>query len=1161
MTLSRRDFLRIASSSGIGALASGLGARAFGSLVPVDVANPLAAYPDRGWEKVYRDLYRSDGSFTFVCAPNDTHMCRLRAFTRNGIVLRTEQAYEAGEAKDLYGNQSSAAWNPRGCLKGYTVHRRIYGPYRAKGPTLRKGWKDWADAGFPSLSDKPELRSLYRFDSRGDDTFVRVSWEEAASYAARGLQAISKTYSGDEGRRRLLEADGYAPEMLEHWHGAGTRTIKIGSSLPVHGVVGKFGLFRFCNQLALLDAHVRGVGPEEAKGGRDWTEYTWRGDQAPGHPFVTGLQTSDCDFNDLRNSRLHIQCGKNLVENKMADSHWFIELMERGGKIVCIAPDYNAPAAKSDYWIKVRPGLSDTAIFLYLARYIMENGHTDAAFVKKFTDFPLLLRKDTLKRIRPEEVIAGYQSPSLADGPSTKLQGLTAEQREQIGDFVVFDATSGRPQAITRDEVGTAMKGDLDPALEWSGKLETEAGGEIEALTIYEAYRLHLRDYDLETTTEITGADPKLLEQLAHDLVTIRPVALHIGEGINHYFHATLHNRAEFLPMMLIGEIGKLGSGVYTWAGNYKGAVFQASGWSGHGVGVYVKEDPFAPVTDPATPAHDIPLRNTMYGEEVGYWGSGERPFAVDTPKGRKMFTGKTHMPTPTKVMWYNNANLINQAKWHYELIRNVMPKVDMVVDQQIEWTGSAEQADIVLPANSWLEFQNLEIGASCSNPFLQAWKGDIKPLFDAKDDGEIFAVVAEALAKETGDQRFRDHWKHVLSGETEIYIDRVLDSCCTTKNTKGQKYTSKDLMDGKYGAPGTALMLYRTYPRVPFYEQVHDSLPFYTDSGRLAAYCDLDEAIEYGENFAVHREGPEATPYLPNVIVSTNPLIRPESYGIPASAADADLRQVRNLKMPWGEVKNTMNPLWEGGYRFFCSTPKSRHTVHSSWSVVDWNWIWSDNHGDPYRNDKRAPGVADRQIQINPDDAIELELADGDYVWVDANSADRPYVGWDKETDEFKKRASRCMVRVKYNAALPPGFTIMKHTGWMATERTVRAAESRPDGRALSEETGYQSSYRYGSHQSITRAWMMPMHQTDSLFHKKVGSMGFVFGFDVDNHAINSVPKETLVRIVKAESGGLGGEGVWTPGTNAFAPGSESEIGEAYLNGALTTVDRRKAT
>ena len=29
-----------------------------------------------------------------------------------------------------------------GCvLKGYTMHRRVYGPYRLKGPLMRRGWK------------------------------------------------------------------------------------------------------------------------------------------------------------------------------------------------------------------------------------------------------------------------------------------------------------------------------------------------------------------------------------------------------------------------------------------------------------------------------------------------------------------------------------------------------------------------------------------------------------------------------------------------------------------------------------------------------------------------------------------------------------------------------------------------------------------------------------------------------------------------------------------------------------------------------------------------------------------------------------------------------------------------------------------------------------
>jgi nitrate reductase alpha subunit len=346
--------------------------------------------------------------------------------------------------------------------------------------------------------------------------------------------------------------------------------------------------------------------------------------------------------------------------------------------------------------------------------------------------------------------------------------------------------------------------------------------------------------------------------------------------------------------------------------------------------------------------------------------------------------------------------------------------------------------------------------------------------------------------------------------------------------------------------------MLFRTYPRVPFYEQINDSIPFYTDHGRLSAYCDLPEAIDYGENLMVHREGTEATPYLPNVIVSTSPYIRPNDYGVPADEMDADLRTIRNIKMPWSEVKKTVNPLWEQGFRFLCSTPKSRHTTHSSWSTVDWNWIWSTSFSDAYRKDKRAPGVSDRQIQMNPKAAKDSGFNEGDYVYVDANPADRPYVGW-KMNGEFRARAFRCLVRLKLNPSLPYGMTIMKHTGWIGTERTVKAHETRADGRALAKDTGFQSNYRYGSHQSITRSWLMPMHQTDTLFHKATGAMKFVFGFAVDNHGVNTVPKETLIRITKAEAGGLHGVGVWQPATTGHSPGTESEEMRKYLVGGFT--------
>ncbi len=1143
--IDRRTFLRwLGVGSGAAALDLGTPLDLLAAIDPQE--NPLHRRLSRDWEKIYRDQYRYDRTFDWVCSPNDTHACRIRSYVRNGIVTRSGSTYDYQKYADLYGNHASINWNPRQCAKGYTFHRVLYGPYRLRHPIVRRGWKAWADAGFPALT--PELKTKYKFDARGEDEFVQLPWEDAFRYIAGGLNSIAHTYSGDAGKQRLLD-QGYQPEMVDEMHGAGTRCVKMRGGMGLLGVIGKYGMYRLNNTLALLDAKVRGVGPDQALGGRNFSNYTWHGDQAPGHPWVHGLQTSDCDFNDLRFSKLIIMDGKNLVENKLTDSHWFIECMERGGKIVVIAPEYGPPSTKADYWIPIRPQ-TDAALWLGITRIMMERNWYDAEFVKRFTDFPLLVRTDNLRRLRAHEVFAGYQSVLSPDGPSMRVQGFTQEQHEQLGDYVVWDEGQGGLRAITRDDVGDTLKQKgVQPALDGSYRVKLVDGATVEVETLWRLYQTHLRDYDLDTVCEITHAPRDLIERLAEDIATIKPVAIHQGEGINHWFHATEMNRAAYLPVMLTGNIGKPGAGSHTWAGNYKAALFQGSPWTGPGFKGWVAEDPFNQNLDAAASGKDIKVKNYCKGEEPAYWNHGDLALIVDTPKyGRRNFTGETHMPAPTKAILFTNVNLINNAKWAYGMIKNVNPNVEMIVSIDIQMTASIEYADLALPANSWLEFQDLEVTASCSNPFLQIWKGGIEPLFDSKDDLTILAGIAKALGELTGDQRFVDHFKFEHDGQRGVYLQRLLDSCTTTRG-----YKLEDIMAGKHGPSGGALLNFRTYPRIPFYEQVHDSEPFHTDTGRLHAYSDLPEAIEYGENFIVHREGPEATPYLPNVIVASSPHIRPDDYGIPADAEHWDHRTIRNIKMPWSRVKQTKNFLWEKGFQFFCLTPKTRHRVHSGWSNVDWHMLYDSNFGDPYRLDKRAPCVGEHQLNINPAAARDLNINDGDYVYVDANPADRPYLGA-KPSDPFY-RVSRCMLRVKYNHAYPYDIVMMKHAPYIATEKSVKAHETRPDGRALSANTGYQANLRYGSQQSITRNWHMPMHQTDSLFHKAKVFMGFIFGGEADNHAVNTVPKETLVRVTKAEDGGMHGRGVWKPATTGFTPDNESEFMERYLQGDLTRI------
>lgn len=1140
---SRRAFLKL---SGAAALTLAFTQPELRLLQPINVDNPLAAYPDRGWEQIYHNQYGYDTSFTYVCSPNDTHACRLRAFLRNGIILRSEQNYDVGRYADLDGNTATPHWNPRGCKKGQTFHRRIYGPHRLKGPLMRRGWQAWADAGFPELT--PENKTKYKFDARGTDELLPVAWEVAYDYIARGMIAIATHYSSAAGIAQLRQ-QGYPEEMIAAMGGAGTRTFKCRGGMGLLGVIGKYGMYRFSNTLALLDEHVRGIDEHDAKGGRLWSNYTWHGDQAPGHPFTTGLQAADEDFNDLRNSLLHIQCGKNLVENKMAESHFFIESLERGAKIVTITPEYSPPATKSDYWIPIRPA-TDTALFLGITRWLMDNDKYDADFVKRFTDFPLLVRVDTLERLRAADLFPNYEPGLAPDGPSFAQQQLKPEQYATLGDYVVRDAKSNTLVAITRDDVGAAMasKG-IDPLLDWTGVVTLADGSEVEVLTLWSMYKEHLQEYDLDTVADITHAPKHLIERLAEDLATIKPAALHIGEGINHWFHATLANRAQFLPMMLTGNIGKPGAGCYTWAGNYKAALFQGSPQTGPGFKGWVAEDPFHPNLDPAAHGKEIIAHAYTKDEEPAYWNHSERPLIVETPKyGRKVFTGQTHMPTPTKVQFVTNVNLLNNAKHHYEMIKNVNPNIELIITMDIEMTATVEYADFALAANSWAEFETYEITASCSNPFLQIWKGGMPPLYDTRDDSRILAEVAATIGDQLGDQRFRDYWKFLLEGKPEVYIQRLLDSSLTTSG-----YQFADIINGKYGEPGAALMLFRTYPRIPFWEQLNDSVPFYTDTGRLNAYCDIPEAIEYGENIISHREGPEATPYLPNVIVSTSRFVRPEDYGIPADAMGWEERTVRNLAMSWNLAKLTRNPLWEAGFHFYCLTPKTRHRVHSSWSTVDWTIILDSNFGDPYRTDKRLPGPGDHQLHMNPQAAKDMSIEDGDYVYVDANPADRPYIGWTPD-DPFYKVA-RLMLRVKYNPAYPYHIVMLKHGPFMATEKSVIAHETRPDGLAKSAGTGYMANLRYGSQQSITRDWSMPMHQTDTLFHKTKAALGFIFGGEADNHALNTVPKETLVKIVKAEDGGLNGQGPWEPTRTGFTPGHESDFMQKYLSGGTLQV------
>jgi nitrate reductase alpha subunit len=1149
--LSRRSFLRSLTGTAAGlTLADWLRFDPWllQATEPVRIPDPLAIFPDRGWEKVYRNLFEPDDSFVFLCAPNDTHNCLLRAFTKNGVVVRINPTYGYGKATDLHGNRASHRWDPRACQKGLAMARRFYGDRRVRGAMVRRGFKEWVDAGFPRDpgTGEPQMDRTVR----GEDGWIKVDWEEAFDIAARTYLNVVETYSGPEGRRRL-ERQGYDPDMIAAMEEAGTRTVKMRGGMPLLGITRIFGFYRFANMLALLDAHVRGVDAEHAKGARGWDNYSWHTDLPPGHPMVTGHQTIDYDLFAAEHADLVVTFGMNWISTKMPDGHWLSEARLKGTRVITVTTDYQSTSNRADEVIMIRPG-TDAALALGCVKVILDEGLYDADHLRRFTDLPLLVRTDTWQLLRAADIVPGYRQAELrnyvkllkeGESPPPPFQQGTQfiyeGMRAAWGDFVVWDRKADRPRPVSRDDVGERFDAlGVDAALEGEFEVRTTDGKTVTVRPVLSLIRRYLdENFDLETTSEITWAPPEAIQSLARQIAKARGKALLThGMGPNHFFNAELKDRAILLLAAITDNIGQIGGNAGSYAGNYRGSVF-------NGVPQYTLEDPFDQELDPSLPARTKPY---LKGESAHYYNYGDRPLRV----GNRNFTGLTHMPTPTKLMHFANSNsILGNAKWHHDVVHNTLPRIEAIFVNEWWWTASCEYADMVFGVDSWAEFRYPDATASCTNPFLQMFpRTPLRRIHDTRSDIEVLAGIARRLGELTEDRRFIHHWKFVHEGKVEHYLQRIFNASTTARGYDVRTLEEK----AKQGIP--ALMNFRTYPRQVGWEQRHESKPWYNRTGRLEFYRDEAEWIDYGENLPVWREPVDATYYDPNAIVAKpHPAIRPkgpETYDLDPSDRSVEVRQVRSVVLPWSDLKVTRHPLAEGDdrYRFIFISPKYRHGAHTTPVDLDWMALLFGPFGDMYRHDERKPWIGEGYLEINPNDARDLGIEDGDYVWFDGDPEDRPYRGW-KESDPYYEVA-RGMARARYNNAMQPGVVRMWFHMYVATKGSVRGQKERPDRLAKNPETNYQSFFRHGSHQSGTRAWLRPTWMTDSLVRKPYFAQLIGQGFESDVHAAIGAPKESFIRIEKAEDGGIGGAGLWRPAAEGLRPTYESEAMKRYLAG-----------
>jgi nitrate reductase alpha subunit len=469
-------------------------------------------------------------------------------------------------------------------------------------------------------------------------------------------------------------------------------------------------------------------------------------------------------------------------------------------------------------------------------------------------------------------------------------------------------------------------------------------------------------------------------------------------------------------------------------------------------------------------------------------------------------------------------------------------------------WTSSCEYSDLVFAVDSWAEFKMPDMTASCTNPFLLAFpKTGLKRIHDTRSDYSALALTAKRLGEIVDEPDMALYWKGVLDGDPAPYLQRVLGG---SPNTHG--YTFADLHAScANGVP--FLMNTRTYPRHGGWEQRQEDKPWYTRTGRLELYRPEPEFRAAGEMLPVWREPVDASKYEPNAILSNkeHPSIRPrgpKDYGVPEDQRDIETRQTRNVVFTWDALRSSKHPLNEAddSYRFIFQTPKYRWGAHSTAVDMDWIAMLFGPFGDIYRRDPRMPWTGEAYAEINPADAREAGVRDGDYIWLDADPSDRPYRG--AAEDDSMMDVARVMMRVRVYPGMPPGVIRTWFNMYAATPATVAAQAAELGAPARNPETGYVALFRHGSHQSGTRALLRPTQMTDTLVRKAYFTHTIGTGFEADVHSPSGAPKEGFIKIEKAEDGGVGGTRAWRPLTLGLRPHAPSEALTTFLSGGYVS-------
>src|SRR5204863_6046584 len=123
---------------------------------------------------------------------------------------------------------------------------------------------------------------------------------------------------------------------------------------------------------------------------------------------------------DLENAGCILFWGYNPSLSRLSHATATVAALKRGARLIVVDPRRAGLASKADVWLQVRPG-TDAALALGIANVMLARGWYDRAFVRDWTNGPLLVRADTGRLLTEADLASG--GTDLASGGTDLASG------------------------------------------------------------------------------------------------------------------------------------------------------------------------------------------------------------------------------------------------------------------------------------------------------------------------------------------------------------------------------------------------------------------------------------------------------------------------------------------------------------------------------------------------------------------------------------------------------------------------------------------------------------------------------------------------------------------------------------------------------------------